>query len=172
MIKKEWKYIKGYNKKYQISNYGEIRSLNYHNQPGVVHLLHLETCKKGYLRVTLSNKCKTKRYLVHRLVAEYFCEKPKNWKKLVIDHIDTNTSNNICTNLRFCTQSSNMIDNGITVKKRQILTRNQFGGVTYIKCIETGEIHTSREWRELGYTHAIHVAEGHRKHSRGLHFYI
>lgn len=58
-------------------------------------------------------------------------------------------------------------------------TRKQMGisrqgninnGCTFIKCVETGKIHRTREWIKLGYTNAYSVAYGKQKTCKGLHF--
>ncbi|MGN1358669.1 MAG: GIY-YIG nuclease family protein [Bacilli bacterium] len=57
-------------------------------------------------------------------------------------------------------------------KKQMGLSRmgNTNNGSAYIKCIETGEIHRTREWILLGYRNAYQVAKGNRKHCKNLHF--
>lgn len=40
----------------------------------------------------------------------------------------------------------------------------------YIRCIETGEVHSSIEWKKLGYDKVGSVASGKRKSCGGLHF--
>lgn len=41
---------------------------------------------------------------------------------------------------------------------------------TFIKCIETGEVHYTREWKRLGFRHIDEVARGTRKTCNGFHF--
>lgn len=55
-----------------------------------------------------SIKIKGKHYLVHRLVAKYFCTGYK--KGLVVNHIDGDRLNNNYLNLEWCTSSYNMKD--------------------------------------------------------------
>lgn len=47
---------------------------------------------------------------------------------------------------------------------------NTNNGISYIKCVETEEIHRTREWIKLGYRNAYQVANGLRKSCGGLHF--
>lgn len=61
---------------YQVSNLGQILSLNYRNT-GRAELMEPSDNGCGYLQVTLSKNKKTKRCLVHRLVAETFLPNPK-----------------------------------------------------------------------------------------------
>ena len=62
---------------YKVSNLGRILSLNYKNtgKPGLMNPVER---KDGYLRVGLSKNGKTKKCLVHRLIAETFLENPEN----------------------------------------------------------------------------------------------
>lgn len=47
---------------------------------------------------------------------------------------------------------------------------NANNGIAFIKCIESGEVHRTREWLNLGYRNAYLVAKGLRKSCQGLHF--
>lgn len=60
---------------------------------------------KCYLWVTLCNWWKEKYHLVHRLVAQNFIDNPMN--KPCVNHLDWNPSNNVISNLEWCTFSEN-----------------------------------------------------------------
>ena len=57
--------------------------------------------------ITLHKNKQTKKYLIHRLVAETFI--PKIDGKNYVNHIDSNTKNNKVDNLEWCTQSENIL---------------------------------------------------------------
>lgn len=61
----------------------------------------------GHSRVTLSHDGITKRYLIHRMVAETYIPNPHD--KPHINHIDNNPLNNHVSNLEWCTHSENML---------------------------------------------------------------
>ena len=112
----EWKYIDGYDKKYQISNTGRVRSLYrvvvsgncgmYHSIENSVRELKPHIDKLGYKHFTLMQMGKIKVVLAHRLVAEAFIPNPEN--KPNVNHIDFNPSNNNVENLEWVTQKENV----------------------------------------------------------------
>lgn len=57
-------------------------------------------------------------------------------------------------------------------RKQMGLSRmgNNNNGATYIRCIETGEIHRTREWIKIGFSNAYSVAHGRQKTCKGYHF--
>ena len=112
-MKEMWKDIPGYEGKYQVSNTGEVKSLNY-NGSGKTKLLKQSTIKYGYKRVGLCKNNKQKYYLVHRLVAITFIPNPNDL--LVVNHKDENPSNNNVNNLEWCTQKYN-VNYGTAIKR-------------------------------------------------------
>lgn len=109
-----WKDIKGYEGLYQISNLGNVKSLERisYNKYGKIsnritdRILKPESNKGKYLQVSLYNKGKRKVYYIHRLVAIHFLENKENKKE--INHIDRNTHNNNLKNLEWVTPKENM----------------------------------------------------------------
>ena len=64
------------------------------------------TDKRGYKIISLRIYPKRYFFSVHRLVAETFIPNPNNYR--IINHIDSNPSNNNVNNLEWCTQSHNI----------------------------------------------------------------
>lgn len=101
-----WKDIKGYEGKYQVSNLGNVKSLNYKKQ-GFQKLLTPEI-SYGYPLVQLYDKKGNRRRVrIHRLVAEAFVNNPNPDKFNIINHIDENKLNNLYTNLEWCDKRHN-----------------------------------------------------------------
>lgn len=100
-----WKPVKGYEGLYEISSYGNVKSLNY-NHTKSIRAIRRYYHNSGYLAVDLWKNRKEKRYFVHRLVAENFIENPNNYN--IVNHIDGNRLNNYFENLEWCTQQHNV----------------------------------------------------------------
>lgn len=106
-----WKDINGYEGLYQISNLGNVKSIQYFNHANNKiyprnKLLKPLINEKGYFRVDLFKLGKTKRCRIHRLVAEAFIPNLNNFPE--VNHIDGNKSNNRVDNLEWCTHKHNM----------------------------------------------------------------
>lgn len=120
MTEEIWKDIEGY-ENYQVSNMGNVRSLDYRGS-GKIKILKPRLIKTGYYIVGLSKNRVQKDYRINRLVAEAFIPNPEN--KPNVDHIDTNPLNNRVDNLRWCTQKEN-INNPITLKKMSMTAKGK-----------------------------------------------
>lgn len=102
----QWKPIKGYESRYEVSNLGNVRSLNWRNK-GITKPVTLKQHNRGYLHVLLYKGHECKSYLVHRLVAEAFV--PCFDKDMTINHIDENLTNNRADNLEWCSLKENIV---------------------------------------------------------------
>lgn len=131
------------NPRYQISNYGNIKSLSY-NKSGKEKLLKKFLTKYGYETVSIQENGKSKTKWVHRLVAELFIPNPEN--KPQVNHIDGNKSNNRADNLEWATGSENVQHYYYVLKGRtkKIPSGRKIGWQRKpVICVETGEIFPS-----------------------------
>ena len=159
--KEIWKDIYGYEGKYQVSNYGRIRSVKI-----------LKPCKSsfGYYRVGFSENGKIKSFSVHRLVALSFVPNPERKKE--VNHMDGDKTNNRADNLEWVTQSENIqhaYDNGLckkgsehyaaklskkeveSIKKDYIAFDKERGGVALAKKYNVTPLTIYRIIRGVGY---------------------
>ena len=91
-MEEQWKDIIGYEGLYQISNYGRVKSLNYHRS-GKEQILkpHLWG-KKKYFIIGLYKDGKCHQITIHRLVAQSFLDNTNNLP--CVNHKDENPQNN------------------------------------------------------------------------------
>jgi len=108
-----WKDIDGYKDSYQVSNKGNIRSLDrkVKNGKGFITLkgrMRSLATGKGYRIITLTKNGKGKTYRVHQLVAIAFLNHKPCGFKVVVDHIDNNSLNNNLSNLQLISNRKNL----------------------------------------------------------------
>ena len=128
MIQDEvWKDIEGYEGLYQVSNFGNIKSLPKvrHNGRGTYiqkeKILKPSNTSTGYKKIELCKDGKRKGFKVHRLVAIAFIPNPDN--KPEVNHIDGNKINNNIDNLEWVTSSENTIhayETGLNSNKKDL----------------------------------------------------
>lgn len=99
---REWKFLKGFDNEYIISDCGDIYSLKTNKMLTNKYKTH-----DGYRVITLSHKNKYKPYRIHRLVAKTFIDNPNNFPE--INHKDENKSNNHVSNLEWCDRRYNAL---------------------------------------------------------------
>lgn len=123
----EWKDIKGYEGLYQISDNGNVRSLdrivhtvNKYLQKGTI----LKTIDNGrYLFVTLRKEGRKEIKYIHRMVAEAFVPNPLSLNE--VNHKDENKHNNNASNLEWCTHIYNM---NYGTRNERISAKRKAGG--------------------------------------------
>ena len=113
-MKEIYKDIIGFEGSYQISNLSNVRSLDtYYKRYGSdvpikrKGMILNQNNVQGYLRVNLSKNKISKSYSVHRLVAIHFIPNPFN--KPQVNHLNGIKNDNRIVNLKWATQSENMI---------------------------------------------------------------
>lgn len=95
----EYKDIPGYEGLYQVSNFGNVKSLNY-NRTGIEKTLKSKINKStNYCEISLCKNGKMKSFAVHQLVAMAFLKHIPEKYVLTVNHIDNNKLNNNISNL-------------------------------------------------------------------------
>lgn len=167
-----WKSIKNFEGLYEVSNKGNVRSLNrevYQSNGSIGHykgkLLKQDVTKKGYANVRLSKNNKITKFQVHRLVAITFLPNPH--KKDCVNHIDENKLNNSVENLEWVTHTENM--NHGTIQKRLAESKKK-----KIICVTDGNkfnsVNEASEFYNIPRRSISNVLSGTRKRVYGLIF--
>ena len=108
----QWLPIRGFEGEYEVSDHGQVRSLDRYvrNRSGTAlkrgKLLKPRRDGRGYFFVGLYRERKSTQCRVHRLVAEHFLTNASNFP--VVNHLDNCPTNNHVSNLEWCTQKENI----------------------------------------------------------------
>lgn len=110
-----WRDVAGFEDRYEVSNRGRVRSkaytkwgknkggaFSYVTTPGILK----QNLNDGYPKVTLERLGERKTVKVHKLVALAFISNPDNLP--VVNHKDSDRTNNNVSNLEWCTQQYNV----------------------------------------------------------------
>lgn len=111
----EWREIKGYEGHYEVSSFGDVRSMDrVVKRSGPTgdtrrrsQIRKANVTPKGYLRIALIRDGVQHNYMVHRLVAEAFLPNPE--AKPEVNHENGCKSDNRVGNLEWATSSENQI---------------------------------------------------------------
>lgn len=151
-MKEIWKDIKGYEGLYQISNLGNVKSLErYKQNHGVTQLVgekikSTRLLSSGYLVTDLYKDNKSKTAKIHRLVAETFIPNPNS--KETVNHIDGNKLNNRVDNLEWAThreQNEHFYKTGLKSKESINKTIQSMIKSTskQVQCLNTNKVYSS-----------------------------
>ena len=111
MEKEIWKDVINFEGIYKVSNLGNVKRI--FGTIGVnlkyKHNYNLKPLDNGfgYFRIKLSKNGVSKRYMLHRIIAEAFLLNPN--KLRVVNHINENKKDNRLINLEWCTHSENSL---------------------------------------------------------------
>ncbi len=100
-----WRDVPNYEGVYQVSNLGNVKSLNY-NKTKKERLLKLTLCG-GYLLSYFYSDGKVKKFRVHQLVAMAFLGHEPCGHKVVVDHKNNNPFDNRLENLQLISHREN-----------------------------------------------------------------
>lgn len=129
ILQEIWLPIAEYEGAYEVSNFGNVRSLdreiNKLDRCGNPYCVQSKgrtlkkTMTRGYQQTYLCSKSKSSTYAVHRLVAKAFLgDRPDGYQ---VNHIDGDKTNNRTDNLEYCTPSQNIRhahDNGLAINPK------------------------------------------------------
>lgn len=167
----EWKQVKEYEGLYEVSNMGDVRSVNRTviDKNGKSKKLKgkdlfftiSKVDKHGHLprasvQLWKNNMCVLKH--VHRIVAEAFIPNPEN--KPTVNHIDGNPLNNCVANLEWATYTENQLHaykNGLTTVSKNYSPSNSRRVIAYNPSTEEEIIMDSASQlaRYLGVSHQL-----------------
>jgi len=141
MIKEIFKDIPGYEGAYQVSDKGNVKSLNFRKE----RLLKQSSDSTGYLKISLYKDGKEKSITIHVLVAIAFLNHIQCGNNLVVDHIDNDPLNNNLRNLQIITHREN-------VSKDRRGVSSQYTGVSWNKSTKkwVASIYTNGKQKNLG----------------------
>lgn len=111
-----WKDIKGYEGYYQISDLGNVKSLERKSKglSGSIRILKERLLRPSggtgnYLKVVLVKNCNVKSFRCHVLVAQAFLgHLPDGTHRICVDHIDCDIHNNKVENLQLLSSRENL----------------------------------------------------------------
>ena len=159
-----WKPIEGYEGLYEVSSYGNVRSLPRNGLKGKQLKLNINN-HNGYVYVCLSKENHRLNKRAHVLVAKAFLS-PQSEQ---VNHKDGDKANNHVDNLEWCTRSENM-------RHAYRIGLEKPKGYKVI-CLDTGEVYEtlSEAARKIfgGKTQGEYigrVCRGERNHYKGMHF--
>ena len=167
----QWKEISGYEGYYEVSNYGNVRSIPHkvntksgkqRNSPGRV--LAQKITKNGYKQVHLSKGNESHYKSVHRLVASAFVPNPDRLPQ--VNHKDENKTNNYADNLEWMTASDNCKHghrNDTMVEQRSRSVERLMGDVT----VTYNSIHSAAEETGVSAAHICQCRRGERETTGG-----
>ena len=172
----EWRPIEGFNGIYEVSDWGNVRTIEHYAISGKGNTKHFypskikaqQKTKKGYMYVGLMQGHNAKPVGVHKLVAMAFIENDDPINKTQVNHKDENKENNCVWNLEWCSPKYNC-NYGTRNEKinkdrlKPIEALDKLGNIIY-------KLKSEKEAELLGYcpSHISSCCNGKRKTHKGL----
>lgn len=166
-MKEIWKPIEEYERLYEVSNLGNVKSLPRNGTIKKAKLLRVNVKKSGYVNVVLTKNNKKKTFRLHRLVAKAFIPNPQN--KPQVNHKNGIKTDNTASNLEWATSSEN-----VRHKYNVLGYNNKPVNPKPVICIDTGDIYGSIKEAERiygkNYGAIQHAVNGKTKTAYNLHW--
>lgn len=148
-----WKPIKGFENYYEVSNIGNVRSLDRPStnpinktEKGII-LKH--SIKRGYKCCVLQKNGNKKHVSIHRLVAVAFIDNSKNLPQ--VNHKDGNKLNNNAENLEWCTAKQNINHSwNIGLSKPRIGKNHHNSKLSSLDVVEIRKMFGIKSNKEIG----------------------
>ena len=168
-----WKAVNGYEGLYEVSNNGQVRSLDIYTPcfNGAMQLRKgrikpIYENNRGYQLVSLCHKGKTERFLLHRIVANAFIPNPEN--KTQVNHIDGNIKNNNAANLEWVSDNENKMHSSVVIggtqrPKRPVLVKQINSGRELL----FGGLREAERALSLEHKSALNVVQGKQRQTKG-----
>lgn len=131
--------IKEFEDLYMISDTGQVWSIKSNR------FKYLHPIKGGYKRASLHRDGIKKRYTVSRLVALHFLPNPKNFP--CVNHIDGNPTNNVVSNLEWCSDGYNVLHGYAGGVNRKRVGKSKYRNVIWHKKTKRWNVHVKRDYR-------------------------
>jgi len=157
LFQEEWKPVVGYENIYEVSNYGQIRSVTREIEREKMGNLDkkgqiLRSCitPAGYCRIQLQKDGACKNFFVHQLVAKAFIPNPKN--KPIVNHLNSVRDDNYFLNLEWATHSENLLhayDEGLKISNAKYVFI-----CDELEIATVGSVKMEKKLKDLGYENA------------------
>ena len=169
---KRWKNIPGYDGVYQVSDQGQIRSVDrmvtmvmkgtpcQSFRPG--HEIVPSMNRGGYFEVVLYRGGKGVHHFVHRLVASAFVPNPLGLPQ--VNHLDENKGNNTASNLGWCTAQENSC---YGTRPKRLQTRVAMFTTKGHVVREFESVRDAATFVRCDYTTIVHCCRGKQKTAKG-----
>lgn len=153
MIAEKWLDVPEYKGLYAVSDQGRVKrvSLGANGASKIGRILKPRPMKSGYLRVGLGKNGQIKDMLIHRLVLLAFSQNI-NVNNLQVNHLNGDKSDNNLVNLKWVTQSENVIH------AYQELNHRARGETNHMTTLTTEDVLAIRKMANDGVIHRI-IAE-------------
>jgi len=153
-----WKSIPGYEGLYEISDCGEVMSLNYRKK-NIRHPLSIFCNPKGYRMVNLAKEGKSKSYRINRLMAATFLGMDLDCD-LTVDHKDEDKSNDVLTNLQILSRGDNMRKSSLGSKSKRAKINEEIAKSIKEDITLGLRLKTIAESRGVSYTTVVDIKRG------------
>lgn len=175
MESENWLEIEGFDGKYQVSNQGRVKCMwrqnQYKDKIGKPFILKQQKHRQGYMCVDLTKDGVTKKYYVHRLVAQAFIPNPDNLPE--VNHKSENKSENFVENLEWCDGKYNSNFGTRVERHRELVSKPIIQTTIEGDFVRKFKSATAAE-EECGYnaTYISQVCHGKRKNAYGYCFHF